>query len=200
MLANWANDWIKVVDNKNAMVIDDFDYENGIQGSITLKHCVSCIAVNQCWFVNEKGKKPESKSYSLEQILNDNDNKAGLYHFNCHCKEISIPMPKESDIKLVYDQGKADWLFKDKTEWIHALGYENVDEFFEYLKKKIVENYCLGKYIILQISKYGVAINIFVDIEGAGEKYGKIYKVKSGWMVFSNGKIKCNTFLGGKAK
>jgi len=35
MLVNWSNDWIQVVDNLNDVVIDDFDYENGIHGSVT---------------------------------------------------------------------------------------------------------------------------------------------------------------------
>ena len=35
MLVNWSNDWIQVVDNLNDVVIDDFDYENGIHGPVT---------------------------------------------------------------------------------------------------------------------------------------------------------------------
>ena len=31
MLVNWSNDWIQIVDNLNDVVIDDFDYENGIR-------------------------------------------------------------------------------------------------------------------------------------------------------------------------
>ena len=200
MLVNWSNDWIKVVDNLNSVVIDDFDYKNGIQGPITQKHCVKCIAVNQCWFANEKNKKPEHMEYSIEQILNDSKNKIGLYHYNCHCQEIDIPTPTEIDITLICLEGKDDWLFKDKTPWIRSLGYENDNEFLEYLKKKVTESYCLGQYVIRDITKYGVAINVFVNIEGRGENFGKIYTAKSAWMVFSNGKLKCNTFLGGKAK
>lgn len=83
MLVNWSNDWIQVVDNLNDVVIDDFNYENGICGPVTQKHCVKCIAVNQCWFANEKNKKPEPMENSLEQILNDSKNKIGLYHYNC---------------------------------------------------------------------------------------------------------------------
>ncbi|MDE6471907.1 MAG: hypothetical protein K2L52_02645 [Clostridia bacterium] len=200
MLVNWSNDWIKVVDELNNVVIDDFDYESGIQGPITQKHCVKCIAVNQCWFANEKNKKPDTMEYSIEQVLNDSKNKIGLYHYNCHCKEIKIPTPNESDIELICPKGKEEWLFKDKSEWIRALGHEPDEKFLEYLKNKIIENYCLGQYAILGITNYGVAINVFVDIEGGGVKSNKIYRVRSGWMVFSNGKLKCNTFIGGKAK
>lgn len=197
MLVNWSYDWIKVVDALNNVVIDDCNYENGIQGPITQKHCVKCIAANQCWFANEKNKKPEAMEYSIEQILNDSKNRIGLYHYNCHCKEIAIPAPRESDIQLICPEGKEDWLFKDKSEWIRALGHEPDEKFLDYLKNKVIENYCLGQYVIFRIDNHGVAINIFVDIEGRGEKANKIYRVKSGWMVFSNGKLKCNTFIGG---
>ena len=199
MLVNWSNDWIQIVDNLNNAVIDDFDYKIGIQGSVTQKHCVKCIAVNQCWFANEKNKKPKPMSYSVEQVLNDSKNAMGLYHYNCHCKEIDIPTPNESDIGLICPKGKDEWLFRDKTPWIRSLGYENDNEFLEYLKKKVVKSYCLGRYVILRIDNHGVAINVFVDIEGGGEKVNKTYRVKSGWMVFSNGKLKCNTFIGGWA-
>lgn len=32
MLAEWTSKWIKVLDKFNDIVIDDFDYKNGIQG------------------------------------------------------------------------------------------------------------------------------------------------------------------------
>ena len=38
MLVNWSNDWIKVVDELNNAVIDDFDYKSGSQGLVTQKH------------------------------------------------------------------------------------------------------------------------------------------------------------------
>ena len=199
MLVNWSNDWIQIVDNLNNAVIDDFDYKIGIQGSVTQKHCVKCIAANQCWFANEKNKKPEPMSYSVEQIFNDSKDAMGLYHYNCHCKEIDIPTPNETDIGLICPKGKDGWLFKDKSEWIRSLGYEPDENFLVYLKNKIIESYCLERYVILRIDNHGVAINVFVDIEGRGEKVNKTYRVKSGWMVFSNGKLKCNTFIGGWA-
>lgn len=47
--------------------VDEF-YENGIYGPLTQKHCVKCIAVNQCWLANEKNKKSNAISYSIEQV------------------------------------------------------------------------------------------------------------------------------------
>ncbi len=32
MLAEWTSKWFKVEDKLNDVVIDDFDYKNGIQG------------------------------------------------------------------------------------------------------------------------------------------------------------------------
>ena len=72
MLVNWSNDWIKVVDELNNVVIDDFDYTNGIQGPITQKHCIKCIAVNQCWFANEKNKKPDIQPDMVANTFNFN--------------------------------------------------------------------------------------------------------------------------------
>ncbi len=198
MLAEWTSKWIKVFDKLNDVVIDDFDYEHGIHGLITTKHCVKCIAANQCWFVDEKNKKPERMEYSFEEILKDTKNKRGLYHYNCHCKEINIPAPKESEIELIIPEGKIGWLFNDKEGLVKkALGYEPNEEFLEYFKKQVLKSYCKGQYYILNINKYGVSISIKVKVEGSGEKTGKTYYVRSGWMVFSNGKLKSNTLIAG---
>ncbi len=198
MLAEWTSKWFKVEDDKNNIVIDDFDYEHGIQGPITKKHCVKCIAINQCWFLEEDGKKPEETNYEIEEIIKDTKNKIGLYHYNCHCKKIDIPIPKKSDIKLIISQGKIEWLFKDKSEWIKSLGHEPNLKFVEYIKDKIAESYCEGKYHIRSIDKYGVRSTVYIDIEGNGEKRDKKYSLKSGFSIFSNGKLKCNTLIGGK--
>ena len=44
MLVSWSNDWIKVVDELNNVVIDDFDYKNGVQGSVGKLKCNTFIA------------------------------------------------------------------------------------------------------------------------------------------------------------
>ena len=136
--------------------------------------------------------------YSLEQLLNDSKNKIGLYHYNCHCQEISIPNPTEKDIRLICPEGKIGWLFRDKSEWIRRLGYEPNEKFVDYVKDLVVKNYCLGQYKIKSITKYRVIIEVYIDIEGKGEEANRIFVAKSGWMVFSNGKLKCNTFLSGR--
>ena len=122
----------------------------------------------------------------------------GLYHYNCHCKKIDIPKPTEADIKLIIPQGKIEWLKKDKIKWVtEALGWEIVDEFLEHFKKQVLKSYCAGKYYILGIDNHGVAISVKTEISGSGEKTGRTYIVRSGWMVFSNGKLKNNTIIAG---
>ncbi len=111
---------------------------------------------------------------------------------------MDIPAPTEKDIKLLCPEGKVGWLFRDKSDWIRRLGYEPNEKFVDYIKDLVVKNYCLGQYKINSISKYGVEIAVFIDIEGRGEESNRIFIAKSGWMVFSNGKLKCNTFLSGR--
>lgn len=49
--------WIEIIDAKNENItIEDFDYEHGVHGMITKKHCVKCVSANRCWFKNEKIK------------------------------------------------------------------------------------------------------------------------------------------------
>ena len=45
-----------------------------------------------------------------------------------------------------------------------------------------------------------VKIKINFDLPGQGSKTGKVYKLKSSFTVFPNGKIKCNTLIGGWQK
>ncbi len=198
MLAEWTSKWIKVIDKFNDIVIDDFDFTNGIRGPVTMKHCIKCIASNQCWFLEKPGKLPEEAKYSIEEIIKDSKNKIGLYHYNCHCQKIDIPTPKESDIELIIPSGKIWWLFNDKNGLVtDALGWEANDEFLEYLKKQVLKSYCLGLYYILGIDNHGVAISVKTELKGSGRKTGKTYFVRSGWMVFSNGKLKSNTLIAG---
>ncbi len=75
------------------------------------------------------------------------------------------------------------------------MGHEPNNDFLEYLKNQIRTSYTLGKYYIMKIDNHGVAIGIQLIINGAREKSGKTYVLSSGWMVFSNGKLKSNTLI-----
>ena len=65
---------------------------------------------------------------------------------------------------------------------------------------KTISVYKDGNYAIVNHTKYGCKINLQVDIPGVNEKTGKVYKVTTNYMIFPNGKLKCNTLLGGWQK
>lgn len=65
------------------------------------------------------------------------------------------------------------------------------------LYDKIKQAYFYGFYEIQNHTNFGVRIKLKVAIEGKGIKIGKTYNLKSSFMVFPNGKIKCNTLIGG---
>ena len=81
--------WIQVFDDKNTITLDDYGYDTGIIKGTTENHCVKCVAVNQCWFKNEHGKKPETMNYSLDNIVDclSKGLTLGLYHYRCHCRK-----------------------------------------------------------------------------------------------------------------
>ena len=67
----YFSDWISVDDNKSKWTIEDFPYSTGVDENVTYPHCWRCVTVNQCWFKNEEGKKPEHfdfSKYSYSQI------------------------------------------------------------------------------------------------------------------------------------
>lgn len=193
LLKTKLGDWVEVVDNKNVFTIDNFPYETGVTGPITKKHCAKCIAINKCWFKNEKLKKPEPL-----EILTTNIKSQGLYHPHCHCKANYIIAPSEDEINLIIPNGKTGWLFKDKIEWVHIWGYINESEFLKELYRAVKEAYANGNYKLRNHNKYGFQVDLYIIINGANEKKGKTYNLKSGFTIFSEGKLKCNTLIGGR--
>lgn len=199
---NILGNWIQIIDEKNEIVIDDYGYGTGVIEGTTGNHCVKCVAVNRCWFKNEIGKKPErfitTKINVVDGLLKGVI--PGLYHFRCHCQEISLPPIGIDDINLIIPIGKVGWLFKDKPGWILSMGYNLDDEFTEMLYEQIKKSYFLGNYVIQNHNNFGVKINLNIDLPGRGIKSGKIYKLTSNFMVFPNGRIKANTLIGGWQK
>lgn len=201
LLKNIIGNWIQIIDQKNLTTIEDFSYETGANGTILSKHCEKCIAVNQCWFKNENNKKPlpfETTSFkNIDKFISILT--PGLYHFGCHCEEVSIPTPSIQDITLIIPNGKIEWLFSDKSEWIKAMGYNTDLKFINILKPLIKQAYYCGQYEIINHSKYGTKINLLLDLPN-GQNKNKKYKIKSNFMIFPNGKLKCNTLIGGWQK
>ena len=193
------SEWIKVEDDKSGWTIEDFSYETGVDEQLTKPHCWKCVAVNKCWFANEKGKKPDVFNNvgqtSIEWITSED----GLYHPRCHCEEIAIE-PIAEYIKFIIPVGKIDWLVNDKAHLLSVMGYKvtDVNEVLEIIKKLTAEQYVAGNYEKKVFDEKGFRIGIVIDkFPGKGEKRGKLYKVKSGWTIFPNGKLKSNTLIGG---
>ncbi len=195
---NLLGDWVEIKDPVNSITIEDFSYESGIDEKSIEGHCVKCTAVNQCWFKNEKGKIPDEMKFSNMEILNMilKGIVPGLFHPHCHCKKNKIIQPNEKQIELVIPDGKDRWLFSDKKDWILSMGYGLNKEFLHILEKCIKKAYSQGNYSIREIDKHGVKITVFIDLPSA--KNDNIYKLKSGFTIFPNGKLKCNTYIGGK--
>ncbi|MBQ7884592.1 MAG: hypothetical protein IJ318_00645 [Clostridia bacterium] len=200
---NALGNWIEIIDDKNDITIENYGYETGVIGGTTENHCVKCVAVNKCWFKNEKNKKPErfdKTNINLVDLLLKGL-MPGLYHPNCHCKENPI-YPTIENIKLLVPKGKIDYLFNNKGDWIKAFGYHENDKekFLEVLLTKTRESYFYGNYYIQSLTNYGCKINLQIDIPGINEKSGKVYKIETNYMIFPKGKIKMNTPIGGWQK
>lgn len=195
--------WIQIIDDKNDITIENYGYDTGIIEGTTKNHCIKCVSVNKCWFKDEENKKPEKFSSTNNELFNalTKGIVPGLYHFRCHCKEVAIEPSSPESIKLIIPEGKIQYLFTKKKDWVEAMGYsEEYDEFYTILCKKTKESYYYGKYYIENISNYGCKINIQVDMPGKNIKEGSLYKIESNYMVFPNGKLKLNTPIGGWQK
>ena len=195
------DNWIQVVDPQNSITIAHYGYDTGVIEGTTDNHCVKCTSANYCWFKDEKDKKPKPFQntpnilYSIAKRL-----MSGLYHPNCHCEERPITAPSPDEIKLIIPSGKIGWLFKDKADWINSMGYDLDETLLNYLYQCIKEAYCQGNYYITKHDRYGVKANFDLQFQGANTKNDKTYKIKSAFMFFPNGHLKCNTLIGGKTK
>ncbi|MBO5954914.1 MAG: hypothetical protein J6Q13_02985 [Clostridia bacterium] len=191
------SEWVRVEDNLSPYTIDMFPYDVGVDEDETENHCWKCVTVNKCWFKNEKNKKPEKYDYSLlpnNKLLNII---RGLYHPKCHCKEFAIDKPKVEDIELVIPDKKKLYTIEMKYKWINGMGYYNYDEFFKVFYNKCKEAFVNGDYYHIDHNNYGFKINLIINMPGYGDKKGNVYKLKSGYSIFPNGKLKLNTHLGG---
>lgn len=201
---NVIQNWIQIADNQNSLTIENYGYDTGVLKGTTGTHCVKCVAVNYCYFKDEKGKKPEKFDFNNINIMNFlfNGLIPGLYHPKCHCLEKSSTIDGFNDIKLIIPPGKINYLFRNKLEWVNAMGYHDNDyeNFVQILLRKTKEAYFYGNYYIENISKYGCKININVTIPGYNEKKGREYNIKTNYMVFPHKKLKMNTPMGGWQK
>lgn len=205
MLTASFSDWIQVVDPKSPWTLDNVEMtKDGINPEQVKPHCLKCVVVNQCWFKNERNKKPEPFGYEKYATVELSKMKGiqGLYHPNCHCKEIEIPNPTESKIQVVCADDKMDDVYARKFGLIEAWGYTENDKAL--LKSNLIrsatEKYLNGDYKLFIYDEFGFRFSIQVSVPGIHHKAGRIYQFITGFMVWPNGKIKNTTFFGGKVK
>lgn len=191
--------WIKVEDKKSSWTIEDFSYIGGVDEDLTNPHYWECVTVNKCWFKNEENKKPQKFNYKLFSYSELMKIFRGLYHPHCHCEESAINVPKSEEIKILIDKGKINYFFKDKSGLFYSMGYKDRDknEFIEILKKLIVDAYRKGNYYKEKHTKAGYQINLNITIQGKNEKLNNEYRIKSAFIIFPKGKLRCVTLIGG---
>lgn len=193
--------WVQIVDEKSPWIIDDFSFETGIDEGSTNPHCVKCVAVNYCCFKNEDGKVPDEFDYaSYFKVGKKVPDIIGIFHPRCHCKKVPINKPTIDEVNLLIKEGKIDWLYKDKIHWIHSWGYKDNEKeiLLEKIYTAIKRAYVEGDYKIYMHDKYGVKITLYITLQGNNNHKGEVFKLKAGFTIFANKKLKCNTLVGGK--
>ena len=191
--------WIKVVDPKSTYSLDSIPHGDRIDDTRTDGHCWRCVTVNQCWFKNEYGKKPEHFDYSKYSFGQIALSKRGLYHPNCHDKELSINAPQLSDIELISIEKKIKWFFSEKSNWFYSWGYENKDKdkFISNIISLTKQAYRYGNYKMEKHTEAGFQINLSITINGINEKKNKNYELKTCYIIFPHGKLRLVTLVGG---
>ncbi len=191
--------WIRVEDKKSKWTIEDFPYDTGVDKDITYPHCWKCVTINNCWFKNEEKKKPKKIDFSLFPYSQIMKMIRGLYHPRCHCKEFAINVPKEKDIKLRIKDGKIKNFFKAKTGWYYSWGYQDRDknDFINMVKELIINAYRQGNYYEEKHTKAGYQINLNIKVPGKNQKLNKEYELKSAFIIFPEGELRCITLIGG---
>jgi len=196
------SDWVKINDPKSKWTIEDFPYDTGVDENLTRPHCWRCVTVNQCWFVDKQDKRPQEFDYSKYSLVDIPLVKRGLYHPNCHDQKIKITTPKESQVKFIVPPRKDEWMIKDKGHLLKQMGYKETEfiDAINIIKNLTAEEFVKGNYIFRAHDKTGFKIGFILNFPGKHEDYGKFYKLKTGWSIFPNGKLKCNTLIGGLKK
>lgn len=109
--------------------------------------------------------------------------------------------PQKENIKLIVPDGKIWYLFNKKLPTVLAyMGYtenDSKDEILNLVYEHARKSFSLGDYKIKIIDRFGVAITLFYDFPGRNQYANKIYRVKTEWIIFPDGKIKANTLIGG---
>lgn len=151
-----------------------------------LFHCFSCLALDNCWFVDDK--KP-----------------AYPQHDRCHCVIESIPL------SLVYMSANAASDIRKYTEYIFHpdatknKGKKNLFESWGYsindahmlqqeIEQQSLKKYKDGEYRLGKLDGFGQRISITIELHNRNHTIS----FETGWIVKSNGAIQLTTPYGGK--
>lgn len=119
--------------------------------------------------------------------------------FGCKCQIIQIdnPIPNVTAFAECDINKFAGYVFSDKykdgkKEIFESWGYSILDSKFlqEEFKKQALEKYCKGEYKFKGIGYRCVKIEIIIELRANN---GKIQRIKTGWVVESNGLIRLST-------
>ncbi len=94
-------------------------------------------------------------------------------------------------------------MIKDKGHMLKEMGYTESDyaEVVEIIKTLVSEYFVYGNYLFKTHDEKGYRIGFILEkFPGKNEDFGKFYKLKTGWTIFPNKKLKCNTLIGGLKK
>lgn len=150
--------------------------------AVISRHCLICTALSGCYFKNNK--HPEYPHHDFCDCLLV-DLKSKQNKFSAYCDIAKFTNYIFSD---KYQNGKRT-LFED-------LGYNENDSYAlkEEFERQAAEAYSKGEYSLHNLDIYGQNINIDIYLSGNG----KFYCLKSGWKVYPEGYIVCNTPYGGR--
>ena len=93
-------------------------------------------------------------------------------------------------------------MWEYKTHLFHKFGYNDDEkaDFFDMILKKTKESYVAGNYEIEKHDNHGVKINCLFTIPCRNAELGTEIEMWTNWMIFPNGTLKVNSFLGGWKK
>ena len=168
-----AVQWVKWVHpNTEPANTNEEKKANVLKSAIIRSHCAKCLNMNGCCFAEDKC--PESP-----------------LHENCHCKAeridnvtVTAECPIEKILVYIFNPTKPngkDYIFKRRGFSIAdsaAIKYE--------LEKQAYNAYISGNYELGDLDRFGQRINIIITLTN---KNGKLFKFKTGWLVYPNGKI-----------
>lgn len=154
-------------------------------------HCLRCTALSGCYFAK----------YNMPGDIN---NTYGLLHSHCHCYIENV-----SNSTLIYNVNTVcpiekftEYIFADKyadngkRDLFEMLGF-NIEDSYELkneFEKQAKEKYMHGNYVLKNLDIYGQNINIPILIH----KNGRSIEFISGWKVYPEGLLNCNTPMGDK--